>query len=454
MIYHGLYYLGQRERPEAAQRYIDSVCSHRQESQNLGHHIAIRWDGGLLQARPPLGNSQDMLRTMQRAVESPDYLASLGKETLVVGRFSGRGVDVYVSEYTTDIRRSVRRNILFHLASLVILALIAAAIVNPVLWRMVARPMRKLSNAVARVAAGEYDVPTHRFHSRELHELSEAVRTMSASLSANERERRAQMEQARQIQEHLLPKVVEVPGLVTARLFAPADAVAGDYYDLIELRDGGWLICVADVTGHGIPAALGSVILKTLLWTAAERYKAPGEILQHVNQRLVLLLSDQFASMFLGRWDPASFRLTYASAGHEPGLLFRCDGGVRPLGATGPLLGIEPAATWDAESIDLRPGERILLTTDGVAEACAPDRRLFGREQLADLVARSIELPPEETVRAIQGAVLEHQAGERPTDDLTILLLESKPAFPRLTPNFPEPMNTNDRRQHDQEDTN
>jgi len=426
MIYRGMYYLGQYERPEAIQRYIDSICGHMQESESPGHHIAVRWRGGLMQAQLGPRSSRDILQTMQRAAESSDYLASLGNETLVVGRFSGRGVDVYVSEYTTNIRHAIRQNILYHLASLAVLAVAAAMIVNLVLWRIVTRPMRKLSSAVARVAAGDYGVPPDGFHSRELKELSDAIQTMSESLSDNERQRRAQMTQARRIQENLLPRAMEIPGLDIARLFSPAEAVAGDYYDLIRLSDGTWLVCVADVSGHGIPAALGSVILKTVLLSAAEHQSDPGRILRYVNQRLAVLLPDQFASMFLGSWNPAALRFSYASAGHEPGLLVFREGGARPLAATGPLLGIDDATSWETETVELRPGERVLLTTDGVAEAASPDSRLFGRERLADIVASCACLSPEETVMAIRGAILEHQAGDRPTDDLTILLIESK----------------------------
>jgi len=426
MVYHGLYYLAQNDRPQAVQRFINSVCGHIQESRSPGHHIAVRWQGGVLQAQLHHAEPQGILRTMQKAAESPDYLASIGDETLVVGRFSGRGVDVLVSEHTTSIRRSIRGNILFHLMSLVVLAFAAAAIVNLVLSRMVARPIRRLSKVVGRIAAGEYGIHVDRFKNRELNGLSDAIHTMSESLFLNEQERRAQMAQARRIQEHLLPSAMELPGLTVARLFAPANTVAGDYYDLIPLADGTWLICVADVTGHGIPAALGSVILKTILLVAAERFSDPGQILQYANQRLAVLLPDHFASMFLGRWNHVSSQLQYASAGHEPGLHVLLDGTVRPLNATGPLLGIDEMATWDTTIVDLSSGERILLTTDGVAEACGLDSQLFGRDALTRLAAGSAGLSPEDSVRLIQGAVSGHQAGEPPTDDVTILLMEVK----------------------------
>lgn len=427
IIYHGIYFLAQNDRPEALQRFIDSVCGHMQESQSPGHHIAVRWQGGLIQAKLHQPGSSDLLQTIQQAADSPDYLATLENETLVVGRFSGRGVDVFVSEYTTALRQSIQKNILFHLVSLVVLAIAAAAIVNPPLWRMVARPVRKLSSTVARIATGQYNVAFNGFHTRELHELAIAIQAMTESLASNERDRRSQMAQARRIQEHLLPGAVGIPGLAVAHVFAAADAVAGDYFDLIQLPDQTWLVCVADVTGHGIPAALGSVILKTVLQSAAEHHVDPGQILLYVNQRLIVLLPDQFVSIFVGRWNSATTRLDYASAGHEPGLLLTLNNEPRPLNATGPLIGITDAAVWETEFVELRNGERILLTTDGVAEAIAPDLRLFGRAHLAEIAADALALPPEAAVRSIAGAVHEHQAGELPTDDLTVVLLESRP---------------------------
>lgn len=428
MIYHGIYYLAQNDRPETLQRFIDSVCGHMRETQSLGHHIAVRWQGGLIQAEPNRGDSSELFRTIEQAAGSSDHVAAMDDETLVVGRFSGRGVDVFVSEFTTTIRQSVRRNILFHLISLVILAITAAAIVNPLLWRTVARPVKQLSHAVARIAAGRYEVSPAAYPTRELNELSTAIRSMTASLAANENDRRSQMARARRIQENLMPNASKVPGLSVAHLFAPADEVAGDYYDFLRLPDQSWLVCIADVTGHGIPAALGSVILKTVLHSAVEHETDPGRILGYVNQRLIVLLPDQFISLWIGRWNPATCEVSYSSAGHEPALLVRADGELQPLNATGPLLGISDAATWERETVEMRYGDRLLLTTDGVAEAVDQESRQFGRVRLAETVAGCSALSPDEVVRFIRDVVREHQVGDSPTDDLTILLLESRPS--------------------------
>ncbi len=249
---------------------------------------------------------------------------------------------------------------------------------------------------------------------------------MSRVLADSERERRMQMDRAERIQEHLLPNGVVVPGLAVAHWFQPADEVAGDYYDFIRLPDDTWLICVADVAGHGIAAAMGAAMLKALVLHAAEQHREPSTILRFINHRLPALLCDGFITMFLARWNPKGHRLDYASAGHEPGLLLSPTSVLRKLPATGLPLRVDPTANWESEVICLTPGERLLLTTDGVAETCDPSGELFGRERLADMLLYSGMQSPGETVAAIRTNVLGHRASGKGSDDVTVLLLEVK----------------------------
>jgi serine phosphatase RsbU (regulator of sigma subunit)/predicted metal-binding protein len=425
IIGHAVAAVAKKGQAEALQRYIDTVCARMQQSQSLGHHIWLRWHGNTLQSQMHVLDTQTVDHALPQAIESVDCLAAANNELTVAGRFTSNDADVYVFEHTTSIRSSIEQHIISHLTLLAVLAFAAGAIVNLVLWRMVARPLRKLSSAVARVAKGEYGTHINGFNSRELNELSGEIQKMSHALASNERERNAEMDLARRIQEHLLPSGIEVPGLAVARLFAPADAVAGDYYDLIRLADDTWLICVADISGHGVPAAMGSAMLKTLLLSAVEHQSELGQILQYINRRLAIFLPSGFASMFLGRWNSRTFRMEYASAGHEPGLQVSQNGTSRELHATGLLLGIDDNAVWETANIELPPGERLLLTTDGVAETNGTNHELFGRQHLADVVLGCAGLSPDETVHSIRTALLEHQAGKRATDDVTILLLES-----------------------------
>lgn len=132
-----------------------------------------------MQAQAHHRASPEMLQAMRRATQSPDSHTSLGDHTLVVGSFSASGVEVYVSENTTDIRRLIQNEILSHSFSLAGLGVLAAGIVNLVLLCSVARPLQQLSTTVARVAQGDYAVSTDVFRSRELIGLSVAVQQMT-----------------------------------------------------------------------------------------------------------------------------------------------------------------------------------------------------------------------------------------------------------------------------------
>ncbi len=424
-IAQGLSCLSQQGRDEPIQRFVDNVCAGMQEARSPGHHIAVRVEDKVVQARAHHRDSPAMLQAMRTAARSSDSQAQLGDDTLVVGSFSANGLEVYVSENTTDILRLIQNEILSHSVSLAGLGILAAGIVNLMLLRLVVRPLQRLSDAVARVAQGDYAVNMDAFRTRELIGLSGAIHRLAKTLAANEQDRLVQMDRARRIQEHLLPNGVKVPGLAVAHLFEPADAVAGDYYDLIRLPDDTWLVCVADVTGHGVAAAMGSAMLKALVMHSIERHRDPQSILRFINQQLPRLLPSEFITMFLGRWDAENGRLDYASAGHEPGLLFSPRGDIRELPATGLPLGVDPSFDWEMVTIDIVLGQRLVLVTDGVADSSSPAGELFGRERLAKAASSCDEVSPQQMVQSIRDEVSRHQQGSQSADDVTILVLEA-----------------------------
>jgi sigma-B regulation protein RsbU (phosphoserine phosphatase) len=263
------------------------------------------------------------------------------------------------------------------------------------------------------------------FQTAELAYLARAINSMSFSLAEADRERRTQMAKARRIQEHLLPGADGAPGLRSARLFLPAADVGGDYFDIFRLSDQSWLSCMADVTGHGVSAAMGAVVLKALLLEAAERHTAPGEILGRLNDRFAAVsLPEDFASMFVARWYPGAARLEYASAGHETAYFLSASGVLRELPSTGPLLGLQEGGRWEEVTVPVAGGDRLLLVTDGVTETRAPDGRLFGRQQLAGLFSGGRAMPLDEMVRQVDRALAAHRANLPAGDDVTLLAVE------------------------------
>lgn len=423
-IAQGLSCLSQQGRVEPIQRYVDNVCAGMQETSSPGHHIVVQLGTEVVQAQAHHQASPEMLQAMRNAAGSSDHRASFGNDSLVVGSFSGDGVEVYVSENTTNIRRSIQQEILWHLVSLAGLGLVAAGIVNVVLLRLVARPVRQLSDAVVRIAQGDYDAATNAAGSRELSELASAINNMHDTLASNERNRQSEMGKARHIQQHLLPNGIQVPGLTVAHRFTPADSVAGDYYDFMELPDGTWLLCVSDVTGHGVPAAMEAAMLKALVGHAAEHYKKPGRILQFVNRRLPdVLVPGDFASMFLARWHHNTGVLEYASAGHEPALLL-VGQETRELKATGLLVGIDHDADWETERVKIQGGERLLIVTDGVVESDSDDGQLFGRQRLAEQFQRCANNSVDQTLHCLSDAIAKHRGKQPQADDVTMVAVE------------------------------
>ena len=205
-----------------------------------------------------------------------------------------------------------------------------------ILTRIVTRPIKDLVSTVSRIGTGELGVESRSFHSAELDYLAKTINTMSGSLAAADRERKAQMAKAREIQRDLLPSDAETAGLNIAYYFEPADDVGGDYYDVLPLDDGSCLICVADVTGHGIPAAMTAATIKALLMCSAKGRTSPAEILGFINQSSIKINpSGDFVKMFLVRAFPAEGRIQYASAGHEPAWLRLPDGSLKRLESTG-----------------------------------------------------------------------------------------------------------------------
>jgi phosphoserine phosphatase RsbU/P len=411
------------EGVEAIQAHIDEVCVRLERSETPGHYIVVRWQDQQLEARAHHGLTPGLADTLDAVARDEGPVTVRGQQ-LLVATASEDLISVSVAEDLADVRRAVWGEVLRRLGGLLLLGLIGGVVVNLVLLRLVARPMERLVQTVRRIGSGALGSQASASANHELSLLSDELNRMSRDLAAAGREQRQQLDKAVRIQRHLLPRDTSVPGLLVVVHHEPATEVAGDYYDIIPAADGSWLLCVADVTGHGIPAAMGAAKLKTVLLAVAERTTHPGEILRDVNRWLNrVLLPEDFASVWLGRWEPAASRLTYASAGHEPAFLLR-DGECCLLPSTGTLLGIFENERWESEAISFRPGERLLVYTDGLVEAESNDGQPFSRERAQHIFDSTRELPLSDSIDQFWQAVRQHISPNSPTDDLTCLGLE------------------------------
>ncbi|MBF8283238.1 MAG: PPM-type phosphatase protein [Anaerolineales bacterium] len=291
-----------------------------------------------------------------------------------------------------------------------------------------------LLNLGPRLSEQDYSTDDRGLLSNLSAQASPAVRVAQLvrqqQLEAQARERLEQeLRVGRLVQQTLLPKELPtLPGWDVAAHYQPARAVGGDFYDFVYLADGRLGIFIGDVSDKGVPAALVMATTRAILRGAAQRTSAPGEVLEQANDLLHLDIPPKmFVTCLYAILDPATGRLVFANAGHD--LPYRRGrAGVDELRATGMPLGLMPGMRYEQKEIQLLPGERVLFHSDGIAEAHAPDRKMFGFPRLRDLMASA----PETSLVNFLLAELARFTGPgwEQEDDVTLVILE-RTAAPR-----------------------
>jgi phosphoserine phosphatase RsbU/P len=207
----------------------------------------------------------------------------------------------------------------------------------------------------------------------------------------------------------------------------PARAVGGDFFDYFLIgEDGGERLglVIGDVAGKGVPAALFMAVSRTLLRAEALRGSQPGECLRQVNRQLLRDSNSKlFVTLFYASLDPRTGLLLYSTGGHNPPFLLRADGGAEVLPGKGLLVGILEDAGYATGQVILRPGDRLLLYTDGVTEAMNADGDQFGRDRLLNVLRTCHPNGPDALVGAVTEAVRVFTGDAPQSDDLTLLAL-------------------------------
>ncbi len=185
----------------------------------------------------------------------------------------------------------------------------------------------------------------------------------------------------------LLPQELpQLAGWHVDAYYQPARAVGGDFYDFVYFADGRIAFIVADVTDKGVPAALVMATTRSILRAAAERLESPGAVLERTNNVLVKEIPPKmFVTCFVALLDPKTGHLRYANAGHDVPYHYTA-AGVVELRATGMPLGLMPGMFYDEKETTLAAGDYFLLYSDGLVEAHAPDREMFGFPRLQKLL--------------------------------------------------------------------
>jgi serine phosphatase RsbU (regulator of sigma subunit) len=199
--------------------------------------------------------------------------------------------------------------------------------------------------------------------------------------------------------------------------------VGGDYYDF-AVEDGRLLLALGDVSGKGTGAALLMTVLRAAVrghWTEPSLADAVARINRTVCQNVP---SSKYVTFFLAGLDPASGLLDFVNAGHNPPILVRKDGSVETLSDGGLVLGLFETVVYDGGRVEMRPGDTLVVYSDGVTETWDPDGEEFGEEGLVPFVVRSRALGAEALQNAILREIEGFEAGARATDDRTIVVLK------------------------------
>ena len=231
---------------------------------------------------------------------------------------------------------------------------------------------------------------------------------------------------AREIQESFLPaSLPSLPGYTLAAESRPAREVGGDFYDVLASPGGRVGLVIADVSDKGVPAALFMALSTTVMRASAAWHQRPRDAICDANALITRESSSgMFVTLFFCILDPGAGTITYVNAGHNPPLLVRNDGTIVSLSMTGIALGVDTEQTYEERSVDLGPGDMLVLYTDGVTEAEDASHQQFGDERLASLVRRERLRPAGEILAAIQAGVSTHTKAMPQYDDMTLVVLK------------------------------
>lgn len=250
---------------------------------------------------------------------------------------------------------------------------------------------------------------------RRIRRLSEEKGKAQARLSALEKD----MELARAIQERILPHSIPVSEAEIKVTYIPLHAVGGDFYDFHETGERSLGILIADVTGHGVSAALDSSTVKVAFRTVCSEIASPGIVLGKMNQFLRTYIQYRFVSAFCIYLDFDAMQMKFAAAGHPPVLVLR-QGKVIPLESEGMLLGVIQSFDYKDATFDLQPGDKLILYTDGLYED------LPGEDYTIPLYAQ-VERCAATTDADAFGETLVHNLSQMRTllsDDITVITID------------------------------
>ncbi|MDZ7266339.1 MAG: SpoIIE family protein phosphatase [candidate division KSB1 bacterium] len=326
-------------------------------------------------------------------------------------------------------------------ARFAIVVTVAAGIGSFLLIYMLMNPLRKLTEWIRRAGHGELGDEMDIDDSSEIGEIAQAFseitskfRESQKNLADQERLQR-EMQVAQEIQQTLLPSdFPELEGYELASYYEAAREVGGDYYDFVEVDKDTLGVVVADVSGKGVPGSLVMTMIRTALRTEARGVKDAAEVLTRVNKFVSGdVKKGMFVTLFYVIIDSKRRRLNYASAGHNPMILYRASTKrTYYLNPRGFPVGIQLPdedlfrKSIESDTIQLMEDDILLIYTDGITEAMNSRRELFGEERLLKIIRDYGHLRVKPFVEKIKDEILSFTEGAPQSDDITLVAIKEK----------------------------
>ena len=334
------------------------------------------------------------------------------------------------------------RQATYLLAGLFLAAALIAAAIAVILSRQVVKPIHALTEEVRSLEGDNLDFHWDMKSGDETQLLADAFESLTLRMKnyisdiqtiTAERERiGVELTLAQRIQEAMLPRSFPAfPGRTDFDIYAsmdPAREVGGDFYDYFLLDDDHLYLAIADVSGKGIPASLFMMISKTVLASYARESRSPAEILRMTNESICANNpEDMFVTVWAGILELSTGRLTAASAGHEFPAVMHPGGGFELLrDRHGFVIGGFEGSRYTEYELQLEPGSRIFVYTDGLPEAqdAGDEPAMFGTERMLEALNTDPQAGPEQILNHVSSAVDLFVQGAEQFDDLTMLCLE------------------------------
>lgn len=334
------------------------------------------------------------------------------------------GIARPVGDSLKELRRTAGRN-----AALGLL-FIGLAIVGVVpLSGRLTRNLSTLTEAVQRIAHGDFAARVPLKSRDEMGALARAFNQMAADVEAHQRtlvdrERlKRELELGRQIQHDMLPQGPLTLGLTqVAGVSVPAREVGGDFFNYFALPNGHVALLVGDVSGKGVGAALLMANIQASLRTRLGLGQQLSAIADEIDRDVEVNSPGQmYATLFLGILDPATRSLRYINAGHHPQFVLSEQRGIERMAATGLPIGLLAGRGYTERTVNVAAGDLIVFYTDGVVETESETDEMFGTDRFEQLLATCAGRSSEEVLHAVDQALKEFRGTREPFDDATLM---------------------------------